>query len=155
MRDLFSVAHLLSLGSRRAGLAAVFGVALLCSSCGTGNHLPVHPVHGQVLVDGRPASNALVVFHPVGDGPARELRPVGHVGTDGTFILTTYARGDGAPAGDYAVTVDWRQPTPPVDGAEPGPSLLPARYNSPTASNLRVTVAQGQNDLQAFQLTRR
>src|SRR6266545_2524453 len=98
MRDPFSVARLLALGSGRAGLAAAFGVALLCSSCGNTDHLPVHRVHGQVLVDGRPASNALVIFHPLGDGSARELRPVGHVGTDGTFILTTYAQRDGAPA---------------------------------------------------------
>jgi hypothetical protein len=141
---------------RRGAVAlAVCGAALLFASCGNGNRLPVQKVRGQVFVEGKPAARALVVFHPLGDGPVKELRPVGHVAPDGTFTLTTYSEGDGAPAGDYAVTVDWRQPTPPVDGADPGPSLIPARYNSPTASNLKVTVAQGPNDLQAFRLTRR
>jgi hypothetical protein len=141
---------------RPAGAAVLLGLAaLLGSSCSGGNRLPVYPVRGQVFYDGKPAARALVIFHPLADGPVKELRPAGHVAADGTFALTTYAEGDGAPAGDYAVTVDWRQPTPPVDGAEPGPSLIPARYNSPSSSGLTVTVSSGHNDLEPINLARR
>src|SRR5262249_62154730 len=128
---------------RRAGLLAVVGLGLLGASCGKSDQLKVQPVHGQVLFQGQPAAQALVIFHPVGDGPVQEVRPVGRVAPDGTFTLTTYREGDGAPAGAYVVTVDWRKPNPGTEGSEPGPSLVPARYTRPGASTLKATITEG------------
>src|SRR5262245_15325321 len=66
------------------------------------------PLTGHVSFDGQPAAGATVIFHPL-EAPADAPRPTATVGTDGTFTLGTYQPGDGAPAGEYAVTVEWRK----------------------------------------------
>jgi hypothetical protein len=72
----------------------------------------VYPVEGKVLVGGVPAAYAHVTFHPV-DGAAH--LPVGRAGPDGLFTLATFAPGDGAPAGEYVVTVVWPNDSIPFD----------------------------------------
>jgi hypothetical protein len=137
-----------------AGLVALLGAALFGAGCGS-RQLPVFPVHGLVVYEGRPAAEALVIFHPVkNEGAFANVRPIGRVGADGSFTLTTYSADDGAPAGEYDVTIDWREHTAPVEGAPPGRSLLPARYSSPQQTQLHVQITEGSNDLQPFKLTR-
>ena len=50
----------------------------------------------------------------------RSLRPRSTSGSDGTFQITTYEPGDGAPPGEYAVGITWRGPhkggTEPKEG---------------------------------------
>ena len=41
---------------------------------------------------------------------------------NGEFELTTYRTGDGAPAGTYVVTLEWKRPD---DHPEQGAELLP------------------------------
>ena len=107
----------------------------------------VCPVEGVLVVDGAPAANARVAFHPAGGGPA--ARPVGVTGPDGGFRLSTHAPGDGAPAGDYVVTVLWPDDSMPVDECEcPDPAAhdrLRGAYLNPATSPLRATVGPGPN----------
>jgi hypothetical protein len=139
---------------RRSAVLLVLAV-LLVSGCGRSNRLPSFPVRGQVLYQGRPAREALVIFHPVASGAEFDVVcPSGRVGSDGSFTLTTYQAGDGAPAGEYAVTIDWREHTAPVEGAPPGRSLLPDRYSNPKTSKLHVQIKEGTNELEPFKLTR-
>jgi hypothetical protein len=72
--------------------------ALLGTSCGPGR-TPVHPVSGQVFFAGKPTPGAVVVFHPVGTEDPQGPRPSGKVQEDGSFSLTTFTPGDGAPEG--------------------------------------------------------
>jgi hypothetical protein len=130
---------------------------LLCPSCGDGRRL-VFPVRGQVLYQGKPTPEALVIFHPVNDPDPRAPRPVARVGPDGRFSPTTYKTDDGAPAGEYAVTVTWvkerdNQDAPKEDQVPPK-NLLPDRYAKPDTSGLRVHITAGPNDLPPFQLTK-
>src|SRR5262245_25475123 len=85
--------------------------ALVCLAGGAKGpnrgRIEVDPVVGKLLVNGVPAANAMVAFHPLGTGGPAALRPVGVTGPDGTFCLTSYEAGDGAPAGEYAVTAVW------------------------------------------------
>ena len=95
---------------------AVLFVSAALVGCGA-QELPLHPVRGQVTCAGEPCINALVVFHPVEQSADMEnLRPYARVQSDGRFSLTTYREGDGAPAGQYVVTVSWPAPLP---GASP------------------------------------
>src|SRR5262249_54027885 len=80
--------------------------ALLLPACSKSSRQPVHPVRGQILVEGKPAAQAIVTFHPVG-GDTGTLRPSAQTDADGYFSLTTYENGDGAPEGKYSVTVTW------------------------------------------------
>jgi hypothetical protein len=141
-------------GGRAAALLLALAV-LTVSGCGRGNRLPSFPVRGQVFYQGRPAREALVIFHPVATGEEfAEVRPTGRVEADGSFTLTTYRANDGAPAGEYHVTIDWREHTAPVEGAPPGRSLLPPRYANPQSSQLHVRIREGTNELEPFKLSR-
>src|SRR5262245_50678521 len=111
-------------------------IALAGPGCGAKEQRrPAHPVRGAVLVDGKPATKALVVFHPLNDPDPKALRPHGEVGPDGAFTLSTYSSGDGAPAGDYAVTVHWfAGGASPGADADPGPDRLGGRYGNSQTS---------------------
>jgi hypothetical protein len=124
---------------RWAGLAAVVCVIGLASSCSNGRK-PVFPVHGQVLdAKQKPAVGALVVFHPVDADPKVPLKPLGKVDENGRFTLTTYVNGDGAPIGDYRITITW--PTPKKTPFDPeGGDQLRGRYAHPERSLHLFTV---------------
>jgi hypothetical protein len=63
-------------------------------------------VEGKVLVDGEPAVNLHVAFHPL-KGGKNHFCPVGRTNREGIFHLTTRRAADGAPAGEYRVTLIW------------------------------------------------
>jgi hypothetical protein len=111
---------------------------------------PVVAVRGQVLFRGKPADGALVVFNPVGETDPKAVRPQGLVGSDGKFEMSTYGEKDGAPKGEYAVTIVWLIENPKTKKEL---SPLPTRYMMPDQSGLRVTINDGPNELQPFQLT--
>jgi len=131
--------------------------SLLSASCQDGTRLPVFPASGQVLLDGQPVANAQVTLHPLGKKGPKAVRPTGQAGPGGKFQLSTYSREDGAPAGEYAVTVQlWlsNATSTSEEGDESYSSnQLPPRYGKPTTSGLKVRIQEGQNELPAFRLT--
>jgi hypothetical protein len=82
---------------------------------------------------------------------AVDPRPRADAGEDGSFALSTYGENDGAPAGDYIVTMNWPGGVLP-DGREGPQDKLLGRYADTTKSKLRASVKEGQNDLPPFQL---
>jgi hypothetical protein len=125
--------------ARQAPWLAVLILALLASSC-AGGRKPVFPVRGQILDAGKkPAVGALVIFHPVPADLKDPTKPVGRVREDGTFSLTTYKEGDGAPQGEYVITITWTPPKKSPFDAE-GKDQLTGRYANPERSSLRFTV---------------
>lgn len=128
-------------------------LAVGLSSCGkSDDRKPTFPVTGKVLVNGKPAEHATVVFHPVGESGPTVVKPRGKVGADGSFVLTTYDGNDGAPAGDYLVTVElWLAGSRPDEGPT---SRLPAKFAKPDTSGLTATVNAGPTELKPFVLSR-
>jgi hypothetical protein len=111
------------------------------------NRKPVHPVRGKVFFEGTPAPNAVVTFHLIeGDGKRFTRAGDAMAEADGSFALSTYAANDGAPAGEYAVTVVWWKPLVDATG-KPGPNQLPERYARPETTPLRATVKAGTNEV--------
>ncbi|MHB8971730.1 MAG: transthyretin-like family protein [Pirellulaceae bacterium] len=128
-------------------LACVFVVG-----CSGEPQEPVYSVRGQVLCDGKPLVDALVVLHRL-DGQGRNL--TARTDPAGRFEMTTYRQGDGAPVGLYAATVEYRELV--QEGDEPtrsGRNLLPAMYAAPETSGLRCAVQAGANELPPWQLQR-
>ena len=129
--------------------------ALLVAGCGEGDDGPaVYKVVGKVLVDGQPASRAKVFLHPSPPLPNGVI-PYAITGEDGSFRPSTRKPGDGAPAGNYAVTVVW--PRPKGEEAGPGASRdkLGGLYNDPTMSDLQIVVHDKENELAPFNLKSR
>jgi hypothetical protein len=132
----------------------LLSLVLFVPACSHGSRKAVYPVRGQILVQGRPAARATVTFHPAGDAPD-DLRPSAQTDDQGYFTLTSYANGDGAPEGDYAVTVTCFRAFAtrnPSEGDENTRNLLAPRYANPATSQLKATVSRGNNELPPFQV---
>jgi hypothetical protein len=133
--------------TRRCGVfLLVVGLVVGCgSSSSTEGRKAVHPVKGQVFVGGKAAAGAFVLFVPAREAAnTPDPRPRATVQEDGTFVLSTY--GDGAPEGDYLVTV-----TRPVNGRD-DEDRLRGRYADRGRSGLKAAVRPGPNEIPAFML---
>lgn len=124
------------------------GLVVGCGSATpTQGQKPVHKVKGQVFVGGKPAAGAFVLFIPVAEpADSKDPRPRATVKEDGSFALSTYGDEDGAPAGEYAVTVTWS-----LDGRD-DEDQLKGRYADRGRSGLKYTVKEGPNEVPAFRL---
>ncbi|HSQ57587.1 MAG TPA: metallophosphoesterase [Gemmata sp.] len=107
---------------------------------------PTHPVEGKLLVDGQPLAGATVTLYTYNPKSERYNSVCdGRTDANGRFQVTTYFRFDGAPAGEYTVTVIKRdKPAAPGAAAK---NLLPEKYSTPATTPLKVTVKEGANDL--------
>lgn len=131
----------------------VFSVVTLFAAGCSGNTpaVPTWPVEGRVLFDGKPPVGAQVVFHSAASNGAASIHPMGQVDSEGKFTLTTFAANDGAPEGDYDVTVVWWV----AKNDRAAQNRLPARYQQPARSGLRAKVTAGaSNALPTFKLAR-
>ena len=124
---------------------------IVLPACGNGRKT-VYPVHGKILVDGKPAPDAVVMFHPNFEDPNRVM-PFGQADAEGNFAISSYVNGDGAPVGEYIVTFEWRERSGLLKNNFEGPDRLKGRYYDPKKSNFRVTVEKKKHDLPPFELT--
>jgi hypothetical protein len=114
-------------------------LAVLASSCGDGQ-VKVYPVHGKVVDEkGKPAAGAQVFFHPVSPPGGNVEAVVGTTDDSGVYRLTTYTAGDGAPAGQYVVTVCWYEPKKSPFGPPPK-DILCGKYASRETSPFKFAV---------------
>src|SRR5712692_1194590 len=85
-------------------------VALLACwpvACSSSSGPNLYQVRGKVLHKGTPAVGAVVFFHRKDRTNLAEPVPYGEVDSEGRFSLTTRKKDDGAPAGEYLVTIFW------------------------------------------------
>jgi hypothetical protein len=142
---------------RTAAGACWLGVMMI-TGCGDGK-LPLYPVTGKVLVDGKPAAAAMVIFCPIeGSDELLRERPFGITASDGTFQLTTYVKDDGGPAGEYKILAQWlSEPSPNADRDRGGGQFdrLNGRYFKLENTPLTATLIEGTNELTPFELRSR
>lgn len=135
------------------GKAAVV-CALVAVTCGCSRHYedrlsrarpPVYKTTGRVTWSGSPAAGATVTLQSL----TLNLTASGETDRDGLFTLTTWRPGDGAVAGEHAVTITSFQTT----GRAPEGYLIevndmPPKYADPEKSGLTATInAKGKNVL--------
>jgi hypothetical protein len=131
---------------------ALLALLIVASACGKRGWLETYPVTGTVLVDGQPAKDAMLTFHPkemVGDRP---YLPSGRTNENGEFSLATFVAGDGAPPGEYTVTIVWPVRHNPISTLWEGDKLN-GRYADKAKSTLKVTVEKQALQLPPFELT--
>jgi hypothetical protein len=133
----------------------------LSSGCGKGpppikGKLSLFPVSGKLLMDGQPMTQATILFHPVRKYPdgAAPQRPRAVVESDGTFKVSTYGNADGAPAGDYKVTISWKGDVTGATSEEQAalPEKAPETFQQPRSSRLRIKVNEDKNELPTWDL---
>ena len=117
---------------------------LLVALAGCDSGPPMGQVTGKVTLDNQPIQGLEVNFSP--QDAKLGTTAIGYTQADGTYTLYYPGSEEGAPAGDYIVSI-----APGEGGEEGGPQVqIPAKYNS--ATELRRTVKPGTNKID-FELT--
>jgi hypothetical protein len=133
-----------------AGLAAI----LLSAGCGKGDgKRAVFPVAGKVLIDGQPGAEARLVFYPTDAADTMALKPTAVADEQGNLVVTTYVTGDGAPAGEYKVGLEWPKMVNNFGRIQPGPDRLGGKFKDAASSKWTVRITEGNNTLPDFVVT--
>lgn len=113
------------------------GAALLLAGCGGSSGPPkatVYPVKGKLTLDGEAIGPASFLMLPtVYDKANPRPAPAGAVDAEGNITISCYAKGDGAPEGDYQI-----QFVPSLAGAPKKP--IPQIYFNPSGSGINVKI---------------
>ena len=140
--------------ARRPAAALLLASALAATGCGGSG---LSPVKGQVFYKGEPAAGAMLAFHPKGSIGVPN-KPTATAGADGSFTVSTLAANDGAPDGEYGVTVVWLKPPAgaarAIDSeraAAGATDRLNGKYADPKNPKLTATV-KGATTLPRFDL---
>jgi hypothetical protein len=138
---------------RAIGFAAVTVLILPAIGCGRAekSRVAVHPVEGAIQFRGQATEGAFVSLHPKSANDSAPT-PRATVAKDGSFTVSTYDGNDGAPEGEYVVTVQWYRPVRVGNDLVGGPNVLPQKYASQQTSDLIVRVAAGENHLNVIKL---
>jgi hypothetical protein len=123
------------------GVFLSLAATLLCFSGCSEKRMEVFPVTGKVTFAGQIPAGAQIVLHAVNRSEPCDVAPSATVKADGTFEISAYQQGDGAPAGDYVATVHWFK-IQPKDGTA-GPNVIPATYTNPKTSPIKISVKDG------------
>jgi len=126
-------------------LAVLLAMSLGCSNSGKAG---IYPVRGKVVIDGQPAQGAIVTLYPVAGG-ATSARSMATTNADGSFQVSTFGKYDGAPSGEYAVTLVWPEYN---EAGEAGSDRLKGRFATVAKPFTKITVAERENVLDPFEV---
>lgn len=126
-------------------------LAVIVGGCGgkTETRPPTFPVSGKVLSKSQPVDGAMLMFHPV-NSALKQIYGYAKTEKDGTFKVSTFDAGDGAPEGDYSVTITW--PTVvPEDGGY-GDDRYQGKFNNPASTPFKAKVTKPATELAPFEV---
>ncbi|MCA9034752.1 MAG: hypothetical protein KDA91_06455 [Planctomycetaceae bacterium] len=123
-----------------------------CGGQGSGQ-LPVVRVKGTVLLDDKPHGPGTLTLTPKSSGTG-DTRPVigGTIKDDGSFVLTTYNTGDGAPVGEYsAVLGDGKAAN--AGSTDPAEMMAAVTGSAAQTDEIKVTVPEGGTETLEMRFT--
>lgn len=145
-------------GSIALVLGAILVIMIAINSLsGIRHHVktPTQPASGKIFIDKKGVEGLSLVFWPVNDDK-KTPRPHAVSGPGGAFQLSTYGENDGAPPGEYKVTVQWFEAIPPrKDEPEEVTSRdkLFGRYSDPDRKGLvKVQIKPGVEEIEPINL---
>lgn len=136
---------------RRVQAVLTIGVGLLALvSCGEdappSAESPLRPVSGRVIMGGQPAEGVMVRLHPLNHvHEAGVPHPFGETDSEGVFPLGLDDGRQGAPAGQYLVTLEW-------PAAAGGGDRLGGVYAEPDGSGLTAVIDDSTTELPPFEV---
>ena len=116
--------------------------------------VPVFPASGKIIHLGKPLAGVILIFHSTDVN--QKIKSQATTDNDGKFVATTFKTADGAPEGDYTITLvvpsnesDSSREDAATEGQfrKEGPVRFPSKYQNPTTSPLKVKVIKNQSDL--------
>jgi hypothetical protein len=136
---------------RSAALAVLLLTVIGCGESGP-ERVTVYPAKGQITFQGKPIPGAMVTLNPQTQPAVEFPTPRASVDADGTFKVSTFAGGDGAPEGKYTVTVQWYKPIKKGPDVTAGPNVIPPKYGKADSSPLVVEIAAQPTELPPIKL---
>ena len=121
---------------------------IVIAGCRPSYQLDIAPAQGTVTLDGKPLSAGGVLLTP-----DRGRAAGGRLAADGSFVLSTYGKGDGAIIGRHRVAITPLQSENENDKRPSGYVPVPQRYQSPTSSGLEVEIKAEQENVFHLPLT--
>lgn len=115
------------------GSLIVFVIAVICGCNAQSNGPELGQVEGRVMLDGKPLSDATVIFRP---SLGRESRAI--TDADGHYTLQYTPGNNGAITGDHVVIISTRTEAHPKE-------LVPLAYT--TRGALTAKVQPGKNEI--------
>ncbi|WP_417386162.1 carboxypeptidase-like regulatory domain-containing protein [Gimesia sp.] len=118
----------------------------MCSvpvGCSDANQPTVVPVSGQVMVNAKPATNAIITFADTDQGFAAAAT----IAEDGSYQIRSQY-GNGVPPGEYLVSVSPPSTRDELDQTiplPPGTATIPQKYHSSQTSKLKAEVKEGES----------
>ena len=134
---------------------SLISIVSLVAFAGCGEKLSIPrtaPVSGSVMSKGKPAPGMRVKFHPQFDIGKVKFTPYGETGPEGRYVLNTGAPGNGAPVGDYIVTIEKPRVGTDATGLEAEVDDLKGKYSDPQKSPFKVSVTSGENVVPPFDI---
>jgi len=113
-----------------------------------------YPTEGVVKFEGKPLAHAQITLVPEDSEYPDTVRPRGFTKEDGTFQLSTYAEGDGAPEGKYKVLAMRFPVVGSKENPSQAPNNLPRKYSNPDTTDLKVEVVAPETELAPLELRR-
>jgi len=116
--------------------------------------VPVFPASGKILYLGKPLAGVILIFHSTDVN--QKIKSQATTDEDGKFVATTFKTADGAPEGDYTITLvvpSNESDSTREDAAterqfrKERPVRFPSKYQNPATSPLKVKVSKNQPDL--------
>ena len=134
------------------GRAAALLALLLAGCAPSDGKRPVHKVTGSITVDGKPAKDAYLVFYPTDAADTMTPKPTATADESGSLTVTTYVTGDGAPAGEYKVGIEWPKIVNNFGRMQPSGDQLNGKFKDAATSKWTVKIQPGDNPLPPFEL---
>jgi len=116
--------------------------------------VPVFPASGKIIHLSKPLAGVILIFHSTDVN--QKIKSQATTDNDGKFVATTFKTADGAPEGDYTITLtvpsnesDSAREDAATEGQfrKEGPVRFPSKYQNPATSPLKVKVTKNQPDL--------
>jgi len=128
--------------------------------CNLGGPPDMVAIRGKVFYDGKPMKEGTVIYTPREPGQGRQAS--GGIQPDGTFVLTTFKKGDGVKKGQYNISIYALEPHPgepksreaveAMGGKIKRGFLIPKKYTDPATSGLTDTVDQNHSGFKRIEL---
>ena len=119
-----------------------------CLGCDSSPY-DVAPVRGNVSVDGNPMARATIMFSPVPASRGDEAPPgksaVGVINDDGSYVLRTFGKKDGAIVGEHWVTL-YRMKSPDADLPKPSKAMFVPEFDRLLVPHGKVKVTAGEDN---------
>jgi hypothetical protein len=138
--------------SARSRLLASGFLVFVMLGCNKGHGVTLYPVKGTVYLNGEPAKDVNVMFMSVKplEVEGRILSPSAVTEEDGSFKLMSFEQDDGAPAGEYQVSIIF--PMNRYNKNQSGIDRLKGKFSDPKTSGLTATIEPKANELKPFNL---